>query len=109
MGTYVLIDIACILCTFYVVLLLRPQTVPFPVSLSGFFSQANPFKILFLFWTPLILFFHQTHGLYHTRREQFEGLEIWEVVKSVVASSLVIISLISIKKHTPVDSAMGQD
>jgi drug/metabolite transporter (DMT)-like permease len=27
----------------------------------------------------------------------------------LIAAALVIISMISIKKHTPVDSAMGQD
>lgn len=92
-GTYVAIDIACILLSFYIVLLLRPQTLPFQVTLDGFFSASNPFKILFLYWTPLIIFFHQTHGLYQTHREQFEGFEIWEVVKSVVSSALFMVVL----------------
>ena len=46
-----------------------------------------------MIWTLLILFFHYTHGLYQTRREQLEGLEIWEIVKSNVISTLVIIVL----------------
>ncbi len=88
---YVAIDIVCILLSFYLVLLFRPQTLPFNVSLEGFFSSSNPFKILFFSWTPFILFFYQMHGLYHTRRERFEGLEIVDVIKSVILSSLIII------------------
>ena len=90
-GVYLAIDIACILLAFYLVLLFRPGTVPFDVSPQGFFSSTNPFKILFIVWTPVILFFHKTHGLYQTRRELLEGLEILEVIKSVFVSTLVII------------------
>ncbi len=87
------IDVVCIVLTFYLVLLFRPQTVPFSISIQSFFSTANPFKLLFLVWTLLILFFHYTHGLYHTRREQLESLEIWEVVKSTIISTLAVIVL----------------
>ena len=90
---YSAIDVACIVLAFYLVLIFRPQTVPFSVSLQSFFSSSNPFKLLFLAWTLLILFFHHTHGLYQTRREQMESLEIWEVVKSIVISTLSIIVL----------------
>jgi exopolysaccharide biosynthesis polyprenyl glycosylphosphotransferase len=91
--TYVTIDVASIVLAFYLVLLVRPQTVPFSVSLPSFFSEADPFKLLFLVWTLLILFFHYTHDLYKTRREQLETLEIWEVAKSTLISTLVIIVL----------------
>ncbi len=57
------------------------------------FSAADPFKLLFMVWTLLILFFHYTHGLYQTRREQLESMEIWEVIKSISISTLVIIVL----------------
>jgi len=90
---YAAIDVACIVLAFYLVLLFRPQTMPFKVSFSSLFSAANPFKQLFLIWTLLIVFFHYTHGLYHTRREQLESLEIGEVVKSIVISTLVVIVL----------------
>ena len=92
-SIYAAIDIVCILLAFYLVLSARPQTISFAVSPQTFFSSANPFKLLFIFWTPVILFFHQTHGLYQTHREQLEGLEIWEVIKSVFVSTLVIIVL----------------
>jgi len=90
-SVYAAIDVACILLAFYLVLLFRPQTVPFSVSFQSFFSAADPFKLLFMVWTLLILFFHYTHGLYHTRREQLESLEIWEVIKSIVVSTLTVI------------------
>ena len=92
-SIYAAIDVVCVVGAFYLVLLFRPQTVPFSVSLQTFFSSADPFKLLFMIWTLLILFFHYTHGLYHTRREQLETLEIWEVIKSIIISTLVIIVL----------------
>ena len=92
-SLYAAIDVACIVLAFYLVLLFRPQTVPFHVSIQSLFSAADPFKLLFMVWTLLILFFHYTHGLYHTRREQLETLEIWGVVKSIIISTLGIIVL----------------
>jgi len=90
---YATIDVISIILAFYLVLLFRPQTVPFSVSFHSLFSEADPFRVLFMVWTLLILFFHYTHGLYHTRREQLESLEIWEVVKSILISTLVIVVL----------------
>jgi exopolysaccharide biosynthesis polyprenyl glycosylphosphotransferase len=90
-SIYAAIDVLCIFSAFYLVLLFRPQTVSFNVSLQSLFSAADPFKILFKVWTLLILFFHYTHGLYRTRREQLESLEIWEVVKSICISTLLVI------------------
>src|ERR1700691_5994097 len=90
---YAAIDVVCIYSAFYLVLLFRPQTVSFSVSLPSLFSAADPFKLLFLVWTLLILFFHYTHGLYHTQREQLKSLEFWEVVKSIAISTLVVIVL----------------
>jgi FlaA1/EpsC-like NDP-sugar epimerase len=88
---YAAIDVVSILWAFYIVLLCRPQTVSFHVSLHALFSANDPFKLLFMVWTLLILFFHYTHGLYQTRREQLETLEIWEVFKSIVVSTLIVI------------------
>src|SRR6202034_2819622 len=90
-SLYMAIDVVCIVLAFYLVLLLRPQTVSFIVSIQSFFSSADPFKLLFMVWTLLILFFHYTHGLYQTRREQLESLEIWEIIKSIFVSTLVVI------------------
>jgi len=92
-STYLAIDVACIIFSFYLVLLFRANTVHFTVSFSSLFSSDNPFKLLFMVWTPLIVFFHSTHDLYRTRREQLESLEIWQVIKSISISTFVIIVL----------------
>jgi len=89
--TYAAIDVVCIFLSFYLVLHFRPQTVPFSVTIQSLFSSADPFKLLFMVWALLILFFLYTHGLYHTRREQLESREIWEVAKSIAISTLVVI------------------
>ena len=95
---YLTIDIVCVILAFYIVLLSRAQVVPFNVSVQSLFSPADPFKLLFMLWTLLILFFHYTHGLYQTHREQVETLEIWEVIKSIFISTLVIIVLAFLMK-----------
>ncbi|MDE2008760.1 MAG: sugar transferase [Candidatus Omnitrophica bacterium] len=88
---YSIIDIGFILLSFYLVLLFRSHTVAFSISWQSIFSDADPFRTLFVVWTLFILFFHYTHGLYQTRREQLETLEIWEVVKSTSIATLSII------------------
>jgi len=88
---YMAIDVACIILAFYLALVFRPQTVSFSVSLPSIFSTVDPFRMLFMIWTMLILFFHYTHGLYRTPREQMESVEIWEVIKSIFISTLLVI------------------
>jgi FlaA1/EpsC-like NDP-sugar epimerase len=95
---YAAFDVVSIVLAFYLVLLLRSQTVHFSVSIQSLFSAADPFKMLFLVWTLLILFFHYTHGLYQTRREGSKGFEIFEVAKSILISTLVIIVLAFLMK-----------
>ena len=92
-SIYAVIDLFCVFLAFYLVCWSRRATLPFTVDLSGFLGQDNPFKSVFLLWAAVVLFFNQTHGLYKTHREQMEGLEIWEVVKSIFVSTLVIITL----------------
>jgi len=90
---YVFIDIIFIILAFQLVLLLRPQTVIFKVWSKSLFSAADPYRMLFMAWTMLTVFFYYTHGLYQTRREQEESLEVWEVIKSSCISTLVVILL----------------
>jgi len=92
-SVYVAIDVVCIFSAFYLVLLFRPQTVSFHISLQSLFSAVDPFRLLFFVWTLLIIFFHYNHDLYQTRREQLESLEFLEVVKSIVISTLFVIVL----------------
>ncbi|MDE2223079.1 MAG: sugar transferase [Candidatus Omnitrophica bacterium] len=88
---YIAIDVAFIVLSFYLVLLARIHTVAFTVSWASLFSTEDPFRLLFLLWILLVLFFHYTHGLYQTHRERVESLEIWEVVKSTCVSTLLIV------------------
>jgi exopolysaccharide biosynthesis polyprenyl glycosylphosphotransferase len=97
-SLYVLIDMACIDAAIYLVMVLRHWTLPFAVTWEGFFSSANPFKVVFFLWVPVILFFNQTHGLYQTRRERLESLEIWQVTKSVALATLVAIVAVYLMK-----------
>jgi len=92
-GFYVIIDVIFIILAFQLVLLLRPQTVAFKVWSKSIFSAADPYRMLFMAWTMLTVFFHYTHGLYQTRREQQETLEIWEVIKSTSIATLLVIVL----------------
>ena len=66
---YIAIDVVCIGLGFYLSCGLRPGTLPFPITIgSFFFSPANPFQVIFLLWTLMIVFSNQAHGLYQTRR-----------------------------------------
>lgn len=93
LGAYLALDLFSIFLAYYVVLLMRPETVPFQVNLQGFLSSSNPFKVLFMLWAAVIIFFHHAYGLYQTHREQWESREIWTVIKSVFVSMLTIIAL----------------
>ncbi len=89
---YILFDVVFITLAFYLACLLRPAVFAFPVSLENFFfSPQNPYRLVFFLWLAVILFFNQTHGLYQTRREMLETIEVWEVVKSVIGATLIFI------------------
>ena len=91
---YIAIDVVCIGLGFYLSCGLRPGTLPFPVTIGAFFfSPANPFQVIFLLWTLMIVFSNQAHGLYQTRRELLESMEIGVVIRSVCVASLVVIVL----------------
>ena len=73
--------------------------MPFPITFKDiFFNSSNPFQFIFVLWIFSVLFFSNIHGLYHTRREQLESIEIWQVTKSVLYSSLLVIVAIYILK-----------
>jgi len=92
--TYVLLDTLAITLAFYLACLLRPQTIPFEVTLQDFFiGSDNPYRLVFFLWLLTIIIFNQTHNLYHTRRAMLETMEIWEIVKSVVSATFVFILL----------------
>ncbi len=96
---YIAIDVVCISLAFYLTYGLRPGILPFPSTLEGFFlSPANPFRVIFLLWTLMIIFFNQANGLYQTRRELLESMEIGTIIRSVCTASLIVIVLAYILK-----------
>ena len=91
---YILLDVLAISLAFYFACLLRPQTIPFPVTLEGFFlSPQNPYRLIFALWLLVIAFFNQTHNLYQTLREILETAAILEIIKSVISATFVFIVL----------------
>jgi len=98
---YIIIDIAFISFSLFIVSWVRQGTLPFEVTLHNlFFSPSNPFHIVFLLWVAIIIFVNNTYDLYQTKREIFETVEIWKVAKSVCLSALIMIVVIFAIKLT---------
>jgi len=98
-SIYLLIDVIVIALSIFIVCWIRQTTLPFDVTpKSIFFSAANPFRFIFLFWIVITLFVNNSYGLYQTKREIFETVEVWKVLKSVVLSALIMIVAIFVIK-----------
>ena len=98
-AIYICIDILLLSFSLFIACWIRQWTVSFEVTpYSLFFSTANPFRFLFLFWILVIIFVNNAHGLYQTKREIFETVEVWEVLKSVFLSSLMMIVVMFVIK-----------
>ncbi len=96
---YITIDVVCACLSIYLASYLRRATLPFSVTLGNLFvNQVNPFRFVFSFWILIAILFNHTHKLYYTKREIFESLEIWKVIKSVFLASLATITLIFLGK-----------
>lgn len=98
-SLYIFIDVVLLCLSLLVVCWIRQETLSFPVTLQNLFlAPVNPFRFLFLFWIVVILFTNNAHGLYQTKREIFETVEVWEVFKSVLISSLMMIVVMFVIK-----------
>lgn len=94
-AIYIVFDIVCISASIYLSCWLRRAILPFEVTLYDlFFNYTSVFHFVFLFWTLAILILNNINGLYQTRRELLESLEVWQVVKSVTLS--VVITIVGI-------------
>jgi len=92
---YILIDIFFLSLSLFLVCWLRQETISFPATpYNLFFDPINPFRHAFLFWIAVIIFVNNSNDLYQTKREIFETVEIWKVIKSVLFSSLIMIVVI---------------
>ncbi len=96
---YVLVDIVCILLSVWIACWIREETLPFDVSFHNIFiDPVNPFRLIFIFWGLVTIFLNNMFQLYETKREIFETTEIWEVVRSVFLSALMVIVAIFMGK-----------
>ncbi len=96
---YILIDVVCACLSIWLAAHLRQATLPFEMTFANIFlREINPFRFAFLFWILISVLFNHAHKLYYTKREIFESIEIWEVVKSVFLSALATITLIYLAK-----------
>lgn len=102
--SYILIDVFYIMLSIFLACLLRKDLIDFPLTMRAlFFSAKNPFQVIFIFWILTTVFLNHAHGLYQTRRERWESVEIWNVIKCVLYSTVLTIVLIYILKidHFP--------
>lgn len=96
---YIIIDIVLLILSLFAACWIREGTLSFDVTLhSIFFDPLNPFRFLFLFWMSVIILANNAHGLYQTKREIIEPVEVWEVLKSVFLASLMIIVVMFVVK-----------
>ncbi len=92
---YIAIDVCGIYVAIYASCLMRHKLIDFSVSFSQLLiDPVNPFRYIFIFWIFAIIFFLNDNGLYQTRREILEGIEVGQVIKSVILGSLVTIGAI---------------
>lgn len=98
-AVYILIDMLLLSISLFIACWIRQKTVSFEVIPQNLlFDPTNPFRFLFLFWILVIVFVNNAHGLYQTNREIFETVEVWEVLKSVFLSSLMMIVVMFVIK-----------
>lgn len=96
---YIAIDVLALYCSIFIACWVRGATLPFAITFESlFFNSINPFRFIFLFWILVIVFINNAHGLYQTKREIFETVEVWGVLKSVFLSSLMMIVVMFVIK-----------
>ncbi|MCR4336541.1 MAG: hypothetical protein NUV91_01880, partial [Candidatus Omnitrophica bacterium] len=94
-SVYIFIDVVFICLSIYWACSLRSVTLPFPITFSNIFlNYTHPFHIIFLFWIFILILINHLHGLYQTRREIIETIEIWELLKSIVYAYMLTIVMV---------------
>ena len=95
---YICIDIFFVSLAIYAACWMRKETLPFAVDLSMFLNPKSPIHFIFIFWLVNIILLNNNNGLYQTRRELAESIEIWKVIRSVLQSVVIAIVAIYIFK-----------
>lgn len=92
---YLCADIFFVSLAVYLACWFRKSTLPFEVTIHDlFFNYTNPIHYIFIFWLLAILLLNNANGLYQTRRELAESIEIWKVIRSVFQSVVITIFVI---------------
>jgi len=91
---YICIDIFFVSLAIYLACWLRKETLSFTVTSIEFFNSKSPIHFIFIFWLANILLLNHSNGLYQTRRELAESIEIWKVIRTVFQS--VVFTIVAI-------------
>ena len=96
---YILVDLFLIAMGFLSACLILPHKLSFDITLYNIFlGEANPFSTVFCLWTLVILILNYASGLFETRRELSEVLEVWEVLKANFLGALIVMVAIYVVK-----------
>ncbi len=96
---YISIDVFFIGLALYMASWFNEGKMHFDLTVPNLFlSEVNPFRTVFLSWIFVLILILNSNGLYQTRRDVLEGIELWLVVKSVVWSSISMVVFIYITK-----------
>ncbi len=88
---YVCIDVFFVMLAIYLACRLRQGTLPFEINARNFFNIQGPIQYVFVLLLFMIVLLNHIHGLYQTRRELAEGIEIWKVFRCVFDSVIVAV------------------
>ncbi len=102
--TYTIFDVICVYFAIYLSCALNVDKLSFPVSFTHLLLEpTNPFRFIFVFWILTTILINRLFNLYETRREVLEGVEIWNVIRSVGIASLAVIASLYVLKigHFP--------
>ncbi len=106
---YIFIDILFVSLAIYLASCIRGSSLPYPVTVYNLFiNSENPFRAIFLFWILVTILLANSYGLYKTKREISEWIEVWQVIKSVfIAITITIVAIYLAKVQELPRSILG--
>ncbi|MCA9403935.1 MAG: sugar transferase [Candidatus Omnitrophica bacterium] len=96
---YITMDLFLAAMAFWSACLILPHKLKFDITLYNIFlGEANPHSTVFCLWTLVIIILNYTSGLFETRRELSEVLEVWAVLKANMLAALIVMVSIYVVK-----------
>lgn len=96
---YILVDLILIATGFFSACTIFPRKFSFEISLYNIFlGESNAYSGVFCFWALVLIILNYVIGLYHTRRELSEVLEVWDVIKANILAALIVMVAIYVVK-----------